>query len=280
MVRKSIGIVSGPLLLFSFSFLAGCGNVYERLEEGQWRVVEQVIPVVKNESSPDVLRASIRDGGTGREILPGSAVWIRIEPRSGSLRDPKTLASLPRAEGWLWVGHTDAPNLTRLAKFGSPFLRESIVGMREGGRLRVYANTTRTGPLVLPTGGFLMQFAYKSNWRQLIPAGGADLSGDYQYVEIAGEGDYDIHIGRVCESQLRQKESRLRQWGYVFNMGDQHYKFARDGLLAWLAIEVDCGAEKIHLEKGPAYGFDTPGYRDNPLLSWYESFETVANRGR
>jgi len=149
--------------------------------------------------------------------------------------------------------------------------------MREGGKLAFYADEPRLGDPILPTRGFLLPFAYKANWRQFISSGAMQFAADWQYVQVASRGDYEIQIMRVCDGRLSRKEATLRQWGYVFNWGEANYRFARKGVLEWAALDIDCGSDqKIRFEKGPAYGVFTPGYKDNRLLDWMGSYEALA----
>ena len=268
--------------LSAAALLAGCGNAYERLEVGEWRPAGEAIApsIPKRETAPDVFRVSVLAPGSGRQVQAGSVVHLRITARSGSLRDPQTLAALPNGEAWVWIGRAERPDGARLVDLGSALLRASIVGLHEGGTLAFYAKVTHIGRVVLPRRGFLHAFTYKPNWRQLIPSG-SHSSLDEEYVDVVGDGEYELQVLRVCEGRLSRKTATLRQWGLVFNWGDAHYKFAREGMLEWVAMDIDCApGERIRFEKGPAHGIYTPGYRDNPLLGWQESYEAVMQPGR
>ncbi len=63
----------------------------------------------------------------------------------------------------------------------------------------------------------------------------------------------------------------------MFNWGDINYAFAREGVLEWVALEVQCDSpsETFMLEKGPAYS--TVGTGTN-LAGWQSSYERQVRR--
>ena len=252
--------------------LTGCGNAYENIEIGEWESAGEVTASPEVPLSPEVFRMAVMDRGRGREIRAGSLVQIRLAAGSGLLKDAATRKPLQNATAWLWIGKVPADGARKIGDFGLAQLRAAMVGLGQGARLSVFADPQRAGlVLSVPARGFLLPFAYR-------PAGEAADSLDTEYIELAGKGDYAVEIVRVCVGRLLRKEALLRQWGYVFNWGgDTHHQFARQGVLEWLAIEADCEEpnEKVRLEKGPAYGIGTPGYRESPLLSWQASYEAA-----
>jgi hypothetical protein len=260
--------------------LTGCGNAHESIQVEEWEPAGEVTasPEVGAPLPPELFRMTTVDRGRGREIRAGSLVQIRLAAGSGLLKDAATLQPLQNATAWLWIGNAPAPGERKIGDFGFAQLRASLVGLRQGARISVFADAQRAGVILsLPTRGFLLPFSYKPNWRQLLPSGDAAASLDKEYTELARKGDYQVEILRVCDGRLFRKQALLKQWGYVFNWGDMNYKFARQGVLEWLAIEADCEApnEKVRFEKGPAYGIGSPGYRENTLLTWQASYEAV-----
>jgi len=252
--------------------LSACGNAYESIDIGEWKPASELTASPEVPLSPEVFRMAVTDRGRGREIRTGSLAQIRLAAGSGLLKDAATRQPLQNATAWLWIGNVPADGQRTIGDFGLAQLRAAMVGLGQGARLSVSADPQRSGfVLLVPARGFLLPFAYRS-------AGEAADSLDKEYFELAGKGDYEVEIVRVCVGRLLRKEALLRQWGYVFNWGaDTHHQFARQGVLEWLAIEADCEApnEKVRLEKGPAHGIGTPGYRENPLLSWQKSYEAT-----
>lgn len=276
-LRFFIRVCASTLLLWH---LTGCGNAYESIHIEEWEPAGEVTasPEAGAPLSPEAFRMTTVDRGQGREIRAGSLVQIRLSAGSGLLKDAATLRPLQNATAWLWTGNPPAAGGRISSDFGFAQLRASLVGLRQGSRLSVFADPRRAGFILsLPARGFLLPFSYRPDWRQLLPAGEAAASLDKEYTDLARKGDYEVEILRVCDGRLFQKRALLKQWGYVFNWGDMDYRFARQGVLEWLAIEADCEApnEKIRFEKGPAYGIGSPGYRETTLLRWQTSYEAA-----
>lgn len=261
--------------------LAACGNAYESLQIGEWEPAGEItIPAEPQvRPAPGIFRVTTLDPGEGRGIKAGSLVEIRLAAKSGLLKDAATLKPLQNATAWLWVGNA-LPGHRRI-DFGFAPLRASLVGLRQGARVSVFADPKKIGfVLLLPTRAFLQPFSYKPTWKQSGPGGDAATSLDREYTELASEGNYEVEILRVCDGRLFRLQALLKQWGFVFNWGDMDYEFSRQGVLEWLAIEADCESpnEKIRFEKGPAYGIGSPGYPERRLLWWQASYEEAVRK--
>jgi len=256
--------------------LAGCGNAYEKLELGAWQSVgSKELPPGEKLLKRELLNMTIADTGRGRVVGPGSMVLIRVEALTGHFLDEETKYPIRDVEAWVWIGSIRllrregiGGNATRDMPLGSALLRELLVGLHEGGVISVSRGASQLDVLQIPLRGFLLHFSLSFS---------GDGMEDSEYVSIAEKGEYKITIQKVCTGKPSHKKAIMRQWGYVFNWGDMHYRIAREGTLEWLAIDVDCDrGEQLRFEKGPSYGPFTPGF-DSPLLGWKQSYVALAS---
>ena len=269
--------IARPLLLCALaagSLLAGCDNARESVDLGTWQPAaasDPPPPPVAPQREIEIVTTPLGEG-TGPTVSRGDLVHLRftrtstwsngIEHESGT------------HEAWIWTDWEPEAGFEYWGYFGSPELRNTLVGRQVGERfqLRVVSDYAEIkAPLFgiarpgSPHTGLNEVMSGSPQTEPVVLAGGK-----FAWNQPARS---DVEILASCPATLSTRSGQIAQWGHHYNMFGSAYQTDRRGIIRWSRLDAHCpppdGSVRIIL--GPVYWRSEP-WADHALMGWQNTY--------
>jgi hypothetical protein len=265
----------------ALAVLAGCGNVSEHLEMGEWREVSQAQPPIAREKGSFVVATTVP--GEGPVVRPGDLIKARVAVTTVDLRgstegnpDPQVI--------WVWTGREpetdpqhEVADYHTFGSLGGKPPRAVFIGRHLHEQFEIHLEAGAdpdTGDL--PMRGILADPLSRLKMTTSIDG---HLVGPLKWpaLGLRGQGggnpSAQIEILAICPAaKLYRRAATLTQDGAIFTAGDMKYDSHRSGTLGWTAIDAQCPAPDghVHFQAGPFYYFDL--FAPGVLAGWSASY--------
>jgi hypothetical protein len=265
------------LLLCSLAgatLLGGCDNAHEAVDLGSWRPAPaSAAPEPANPPRHDTEIAITPLGeGAGALVARGDLVHLRFT-RTTTWSDGTEHAN-GTYEAWIWTGWEPEAGLDYWGNFGSPELRNALVGRAVGERFQLRV-VTDYAEIKAPRYGVATPQSPRTGLNEVVsnPAQTTPVvlaGGKFAWNQPSRS---DVEIVASCPATLSTRTGQVEQWGHHFNMFGSAYQTDRSGIIRWARLDAQCPQPEgtVRIVLGPIYWRSEP-WADHALMGWQDTY--------